>query len=89
MARFPDLYFALLGPIEALVLFRFALVNRALDLLGGYSYEIYIIHGAFVYSQLHPVPSRTLYGSAILAGVLLWGFRKLMNGLWATTSFYF
>lgn len=78
------LYFAILGPVVALLMFRFSLASKALDFLGGYSYEIYIVHGAFVYSLLHSFPSRSLYFiavvvCAILAGVLLRGCRKLLD----------
>ena len=59
------LFLMALGPLVALVLYRIR-IPKAFGAVGLISYEMYIAHGAFVWSLQHAFPSKALYIATIV-----------------------
>ena len=60
-----QLYLALIGPIVALVMYSFP-CPKVFGLIGTVSYELYIVHGAFVFAFERIVDCKFLYIGAVL-----------------------
>lgn len=59
------LFLAVLGPVVALVMYGIR-IPKSFGLLGVVSYEMYIVHGAFVRSPLHDISNALCYVCVIV-----------------------
>ena len=76
------LFLMALGPLVALVLYGVRL-PKAFGVIGLISYEMYIVHGAFVWNLQHAFSSKALYVVAIVICAALTGavLKFLVRGL--------